>query len=114
MARDFDQQVAEIQIRIAALSRYTALGIFGKKTSPFTPQVTVYMFYSYMNYKNNRAIEQERLRLPSPEPLIVLGRLKSAMSLGGVCPAIGATPTHRHLIRVQWTNWIQMPYGSVR
>ena len=27
MARDFDRQVAEIQIRIAALNRYTALGI---------------------------------------------------------------------------------------
>ena len=27
MARDFDPQVAEIQIRIAALNRYTALGI---------------------------------------------------------------------------------------
>ena len=27
MARDFERQVAEIYIRIAALSRYTALGI---------------------------------------------------------------------------------------
>jgi hypothetical protein len=27
MARDFERQVAEIQIRIAALNRYTALGI---------------------------------------------------------------------------------------
>ncbi len=27
MARDFDQQVAEIQVRIAALNRYTALGV---------------------------------------------------------------------------------------
>jgi hypothetical protein len=27
MARDFDRQVAEIQIRIAGLNRYTALGI---------------------------------------------------------------------------------------
>ena len=27
MARDFDRQVAEIQIRIAVLNRYTALGI---------------------------------------------------------------------------------------
>ena len=27
MARDFDRQVAEIQIRVAALNRYTALGI---------------------------------------------------------------------------------------
>jgi hypothetical protein len=27
MARDFDRQVAEIQIRIAVLKRYTALGI---------------------------------------------------------------------------------------
>ena len=26
MARDFDRQVAEIQIRIAVLNRYTALG----------------------------------------------------------------------------------------
>ena len=27
MARDFDRQVAELQVRIAVLSRYTALGI---------------------------------------------------------------------------------------
>jgi hypothetical protein len=27
MARDFDRQVAELQIRIAVLNRYTALGI---------------------------------------------------------------------------------------
>ncbi len=27
MARDFDRQVAELQIRIAVLDRYTALGI---------------------------------------------------------------------------------------
>jgi hypothetical protein len=27
MARDFDRQVAEIQIRVAVLNRYTALGI---------------------------------------------------------------------------------------
>ena len=27
MARDFDRQVAEIQVRIAILNRYTALGI---------------------------------------------------------------------------------------
>ncbi len=27
MARDFDRQVAEIQIRATALNRYTALGI---------------------------------------------------------------------------------------
>tara|TARA_R110002049_G_scaffold113081_1_gene263117 strand:- start:285 stop:404 length:120 start_codon:yes stop_codon:yes gene_type:complete len=27
MARDFDRQVAEIQIRIAVLNHYTALGI---------------------------------------------------------------------------------------
>jgi hypothetical protein len=27
MARDFDRQVAEIQIRIAVLNRYTALGV---------------------------------------------------------------------------------------
>ena len=27
MARDFDRQVAKIQIRIAVLNRYTALGI---------------------------------------------------------------------------------------
>lgn len=27
MARDFDRQAAEIQVRIAVLSRYTALGI---------------------------------------------------------------------------------------
>lgn len=27
MARDFDRQVAEIQIRLAVLNRYTALGI---------------------------------------------------------------------------------------
>jgi DNA repair photolyase len=27
MARDFERQVAEIQIRIAVLNRYTALGI---------------------------------------------------------------------------------------
>ncbi|KXF90295.1 transposase [Phaeobacter inhibens] len=27
MARDFDRQVAELQIRIAALNSYTALGI---------------------------------------------------------------------------------------
>ena len=27
MARDFDRQVAELKIRIAALNRYTALGI---------------------------------------------------------------------------------------
>ena len=27
MARNFDRQVAEIQIRIAVLNRYTALGI---------------------------------------------------------------------------------------
>jgi len=27
MARDFERQVAEIQIRIAILNRYTALGI---------------------------------------------------------------------------------------
>jgi hypothetical protein len=27
MARDFDRQVAEIQVRIAVLNRYTALGI---------------------------------------------------------------------------------------
>lgn len=27
MARDFDRQVAEIQIRIAALNRYSVLGI---------------------------------------------------------------------------------------
>lgn len=27
MARDFDRQVAELQVRIAALNRYTALGI---------------------------------------------------------------------------------------
>jgi hypothetical protein len=27
MARDFDRQVAEIQIRIAVLNRYIALGI---------------------------------------------------------------------------------------
>ena len=27
MARDFDRQVAEIQIRVAALNKYTALGI---------------------------------------------------------------------------------------
>ena len=27
MARDFDRQVAEIQIRIAVLNRYTGLGI---------------------------------------------------------------------------------------
>jgi len=27
MARDFDRQVVEIQIRIAVLNRYTALGI---------------------------------------------------------------------------------------
>ena len=27
MARDFERQVAEIQIRIAALNRYTAIGI---------------------------------------------------------------------------------------
>jgi len=27
MARDFDRQVAEIQIRIAVLNRYSALGI---------------------------------------------------------------------------------------
>ena len=27
MARDFDRQVAEIQIRIAVLNRYTAIGI---------------------------------------------------------------------------------------
>jgi hypothetical protein len=27
MARDFDRQVAEIQIRIAVLNRYTALGM---------------------------------------------------------------------------------------
>ena len=29
MARDFERQVAEIQIRIAVLNRYTALGIPG-------------------------------------------------------------------------------------
>ena len=27
MAKDFDRQVAEIQVRIAVLNRYTALGI---------------------------------------------------------------------------------------
>jgi len=27
MARDFDRQVAEVQVRIAVLNRYTALGI---------------------------------------------------------------------------------------
>ena len=27
MARDFDRQIAEVQVRIAALNRYTALGI---------------------------------------------------------------------------------------
>jgi len=27
MARDFDRQVAEIQVRVAVLNRYTALGI---------------------------------------------------------------------------------------
>jgi len=27
MARDFERQVAEIQIRVAVLNRYTALGI---------------------------------------------------------------------------------------
>ena len=27
MARDFDRQVAEVQIRIAVMNRYTALGI---------------------------------------------------------------------------------------
>ena len=27
MARDFERQVAEIQIRIAALNRYTAIGL---------------------------------------------------------------------------------------
>ncbi|AHD00010.1 transposase ISSpo9 [Leisingera methylohalidivorans DSM 14336] len=27
MARDFDRQVAEIQVRIAVLNRYSALGI---------------------------------------------------------------------------------------
>ena len=27
MARDFDRQVAEIQIRVAVLNRYTAIGI---------------------------------------------------------------------------------------
>ena len=27
MARDFDRQVAELQVRIAVLNRYTALGI---------------------------------------------------------------------------------------
>ena len=27
MARDFERQVAEIQVRVAALNRYTALGI---------------------------------------------------------------------------------------
>lgn len=27
MARDFDRQVVEIQIRIAVLNRYTALGV---------------------------------------------------------------------------------------
>jgi hypothetical protein len=27
MARDFERQVAEIQIRIAVLNRYTALGV---------------------------------------------------------------------------------------
>ena len=27
MSRDFDRQVAEIQIRVAVLNRYTALGI---------------------------------------------------------------------------------------
>jgi DNA repair photolyase len=27
MARDFERQVAEIQVRIAVLNRYTALGI---------------------------------------------------------------------------------------
>jgi hypothetical protein len=27
MSRDFDRQVAEIQVRIAVLNRYTALGI---------------------------------------------------------------------------------------
>ena len=27
MARDFDRQVAEVQIRVAVLNRYTALGI---------------------------------------------------------------------------------------
>lgn len=27
MARDFDRQVAEIQLRVAVLNRYTALGI---------------------------------------------------------------------------------------
>jgi DNA repair photolyase len=27
MARDFERQVAEVQIRIAVLNRYTALGI---------------------------------------------------------------------------------------
>jgi hypothetical protein len=27
MARDFDRQIAEIQIRIAVLNRYTALGV---------------------------------------------------------------------------------------
>ncbi len=27
MARDFDRQVAEVQIRVAALNRFTALGI---------------------------------------------------------------------------------------
>ena len=33
MARDFDRQVAEVQIRVAVLNRYTALGI------PFTEPV---------------------------------------------------------------------------
>ena len=27
MARDFDRQVAEIQVRVAVLNRYTSLGI---------------------------------------------------------------------------------------
>jgi len=35
MARDFDRQVAEIQIRIVVLNRYTALG-----TPVFAPEVS--------------------------------------------------------------------------
>jgi hypothetical protein len=33
MARDFDRQVAEIQLRVAVLNRYTALGIRGAEAA---------------------------------------------------------------------------------
>lgn len=37
MARDFDRQVAEAQIRIAVMNRYTALGISATESRGMSP-----------------------------------------------------------------------------